>query len=96
MTRDPVAAAFEVSPHWLHRIHAFDALEIAPCVVVGIGVDGREILERSYEREAFPACWTVYGHLTTGGVEWFADFPSVVAAEAFTRQLRDLYPHLLE
>lgn len=94
MSRDPRAAAFDASPFWLHRIHLYDALELGRCVRAGMDPSGREILERTHDDDAPIVCWTVYGHLKSGGAEAFEDFATEAAAGAFYDQLRALFPHL--
>ena len=88
----PLALAVHLTPDWMRRIRMFDALEIHPCCAVGILADGRQAVETCSPREA--EFWTVYGHLTTGGVEAFEDFPNEADALTFSERLLETYRHL--
>lgn len=66
----------------------FDAFEIHPCVVVGLGEDGKPILETCDPESDRIDMWSVYGHLPHGGIECVGDFPSEAAAQSY-RDLMD-------
>ncbi len=90
----PIDLANALTPAWMPNIRDFDALEIQPCAVIGHCEDGTEIVEPcGLETAHF---WTVYGHLRTGGVEAFEDFPTEAEALAFHDLLISAYPHLTE
>ena len=90
----PIDAAKAVTPTWMWRIREFDALEIAPCRVVGRDGLGNEIVEPCDGAPEEAAFWTVYGHLRTGGVDAIEDFPTEAEAVLFHDQLIAAYPHL--
>ena len=84
----PEAAA----PDWMRFVQDCDALEIHPCAIVGRdGVDGDIVEPCEPESADF---WTVFGHLRTGGLETFQDFPTEEEATAFHDRLLAAYPHL--
>ena len=90
----PIHAAFAITPRWMLRIREFDALEIAPCRIVGHDSHGNELVEPCDDTPAEAAFWTVYGHFRTGGVDAFEDFPTEAEAIAFHDRLIAIYPHL--
>ena len=90
----PIDLAKALTPTWMRNIRDFDALEIQPCAVIGRCEDGTEIVEPCEAADAH--FWTVYGHLRTGGVDAFEDFPTKAEALAFHDQLVSAYPHLAE
>ena len=55
----PIELANALTPHWMRRIHEFDALEIQPCRVVGNDGLGNEIVEPCDEAPDEAAFWTV-------------------------------------
>jgi hypothetical protein len=88
-------------PCWRRDIYLFDGLEIHPVKEYPVHVHtqdsnaGRQTFcEPCEPHEA--DFWSVYGHLVTGGIECFADFSTLEAAEDFTRELRITYPHLAD
>ncbi len=96
-TRSPVSPidlANALTPRWMKDIRDFDALEIAPCRVVGHDRLGNDIVEPCDSAPQEAAFWTVYGHFRTGGVDDFEDFPTEAEAVAFHDQLIATYPHL--
>jgi hypothetical protein len=90
----PIDAAKALSPDWMRNIHDFDALEIHPCCVVGHDSMGSDIVEQCNPQDAH--FWTVFGHLRTGGIDDFENFPTEAQAIAFHDQLIAAYPHLAE
>lgn len=90
----PIEMAKALTPWWMMRIREFDALEIAPCRVVGNDSLGNEIVEPCDDAPEEAAFWTVYGHYRTGGVDAFEDFPTEAEATAFHDHLTRVYPHL--
>jgi hypothetical protein len=90
----PIELARALTPQWMLRIREFDALEIAPCRVVGHDSLGNEIVEPCDDAPEEVAFWTVYGHYRTGGVDAFEDFATEAEAVAFHDQLIAAYPHL--
>ena len=92
MTQCPIAKARALIPHWMRDIRAYDALEIHPCAVIGRDLFSRDIVEPCEPKDA--AFWTVYGHLQTGGVHDFEDFPTEADAMAFHDRLMAIWPHL--
>lgn len=51
----------------------YDAYEVHPCAVVGTAADGRQVVEVCEPNDPNLTCWTVYGHLKSGGVEGLSD-----------------------
>src|SRR5258708_2579786 len=96
MSKDisPIDAANAITPDWMRNIRDFDALEIAPCRIVGNDSLGNEIVEPCDDTPEQAAFWTVYGHFRTGGVDAFEDFATEAEALAFHDRLIALYPHL--
>src|ERR1700693_2743060 len=92
----PIDAAYALTPDWMLRIRDFDALEIAPCRVVGNDSLGNHIVEPCDDASEEAAFWTVYGHFRTGGVDAFEDFPTEEEALAFHDRLIAAYPHLAD
>jgi hypothetical protein len=90
----PIEAAKAITPHWMLSIWDFDALEIHPCAVIDRDCDGTETVEQCEPQDAH--FWTVYGHLRSGGVDAFEDFPTEAEAIAFHDRLIAVYPHLAE
>jgi hypothetical protein len=91
----PLELANALTPEWMRHIREFDALEIAPCVVIGNDSLGNELVERCDDApQEEIAFWTVYGHYRTGGVNAFEDFATEAEAVAFHEQLIHAYPHL--
>ena len=90
----PVEAAKALTPHWMHNIRDFDALEIHPCAVIGQDSLGSDIVEQCAPEVAH--FWCVFGHFRTGGVAGFEDFATEAEAIAFHDQLIAAYPHLAE
>jgi hypothetical protein len=89
---DPIVAAKAATPWWMARINEFDAIEVHPCWVVGNTSGGTKIIEQCEPAQAH--FWSVYGHLRTGGLDCFEDFPTEMEAVAFASKLRHAYPHL--
>jgi hypothetical protein len=92
----PIDIANALTPHWMKNIRDFDALEIAPCRIVGHDSLGNEIVEPCDDAPEEAAFWTVYGHFLTGGVDAFEDFATEAEAIAFHDQLIGVYPHLAD
>ena len=94
MTLDisPIDAANALTPHWMKTIREYDALKIHPCAVIGKAKDGTQHVEVCDAEEAH--FWTVYGHLRSGGISAFEDFPTQAEAIAFYDRLIAAYPHL--
>jgi len=92
----PIDLANALTPHWMRDIRDFDALEIAPCRIVGHDSRGNEIVEPCDDAPEEAAFWTVYGHFRTGGVDAFEDFASEAEAVAFHDRLIATYPHLAD
>ncbi len=90
----PIDAANALTPDWMRRIQEFDALEVAPCRVVGHDSLGNEIVEPCDDAPEEAVFWTVYGHLRSGGVDAFEDFATEAEARAFHDRLISVYPHL--
>ena len=90
----PIDAAKALTPRWMQNIRDFDALEIAPCRVVGHDSLGDEIVEPCDDAPDEAAFWTVFGHFRTGGVDAFEDFATEAEAVAFHDRLIAAYPHL--
>jgi len=90
----PIELAKALTPAWMRRIREFDALEIAPCRVVGNDSFGNEIVEPCDDAPQEAAFWTIYGHYRTGGVDAFEDFATEAEAIAFHDRLIATYPHL--
>jgi hypothetical protein len=91
--RNPIDAAFAVTPSWMLSIRNFDAIEVHPCCIVDC-TDGIEAVEQCAPEDA--NFWSAYGHCVTGGLDCFEDFPTEAEAEAFGATLRRTYPHLAE
>lgn len=87
---DPVALAWALTPGWMRDILDYDGLEIHP--VRRVEIAGTPCFEPCAPEEA--ACWSVFGHRKTGGLESFEDFESRSAAEDFAQQLLTAWPHL--
>jgi hypothetical protein len=92
----PIDIANALTPRWMRNIRDFDALEIAPCRIVGHDSLCNEIVEPCDDTPEEGAFWTVYGHLRTGGVDAFEDFATEAEAVAFHDQLIGIYPHLAD
>jgi hypothetical protein len=90
----PLDLANALTPDWMRRIREFDALEVAPCRVVGHDSFGNDIVEPCDDAPQEAAFWTVYGHYKTGGVDAFEDFATEAEALAFHDRLIAAYPHL--
>jgi hypothetical protein len=90
----PIDAANALTPDWIRKIRDFDALEIAPCRIVGNDSLGNEIVEPCDDAPEEAAFWTVYGHFRTGGVNAFEDFATEAEALAFHDRLIAAWPHL--
>jgi hypothetical protein len=88
----PIDAANALVPRWMQNIQDFDALEIHPCVVIGNDSMDNAIVEQCEPEDAH--FWCVFGHLRTGGMDDFEDFPTEAEAIAFHDQLIANYPHL--
>src|SRR5580698_6451703 len=82
------------TPDWTCNIRDFDALEIAPCRVVGHDRFGNEIVEPCDDAPEEATFWAVYGHFRTGGVDAFEDFATEAEALAFHDRLISAHPHL--
>jgi hypothetical protein len=99
--RRPLPAA-----SWRTEITRYDALEVHPVrdwfwndAQAGSRpfpgeLDRETCCEQCAPHEAH--FWSVFGHLVTGGLECFADFPSQAEAEAFAERVRAEYAHLRE
>ena len=104
MTSSPIDMANAATPWWMKEIHTFDGLEIHPVRdhnwdddTMGI----RPFHVPDYHETCCEPCqpgeehfWSVYGHLTEGGILCIEDFVSEAEARAFSAQLLDAYPHL--
>lgn len=90
--QSPVQLAKEVTPWWFQTIRSYDGLEIAP-VAEYENKDGSKFCERvdAPEEAHF---WSIYGHLTEGGVECLEDFSTEDEALAFAERLLSVYPNL--
>jgi hypothetical protein len=90
----PIAAAKALTPRWMQNIRQFDALEIHPCMIIGNDSPDNPIVEQCEPEDAH--FWCVFGHLRTGGVDAFEDFPTEAEAIAFHDRLIAAYPHLAD
>ena len=90
----PLDLANAPTPRWMQNIRDFDALEIAPCRVVGHDSVGNDIVEPCDDAPEEAAFWTVYGHFRAGGVDDFEDFATEAEAVAFHDQLIAAWSHL--
>jgi hypothetical protein len=88
----PIDAANALTPRWMRNIRDFDTIEIHACKVIGNDSMDKPIIEQCKPEEAH--FWCVFGHLRTGGLDDFEDFPTEVEAIAFHDQLIAAYPHL--
>ena len=69
----PIDAANALTPDWMRRIREFDALEIAPCRVVGHDSLGNEIVEPcGGKAEGLVARGAMANH-AVGGVDHLVD-----------------------
>lgn len=102
--QNPIELTNAATPWWMKEIKTFDGLEIHPVRdhnwdddAMGVHPfhipDGHETCCEPCQpgEEHF---WSVYGHLTEGGILCIEDFPTETEARAFAAQLLTTYPHL--
>ena len=105
MTHDPIAKAIAANRWWVDLMDYFDALEIHP--IRDTSWNDAEQGPRPFDSEdnetwCEPCApeeahfWSIYGHLRTGGVDYFEDFATEAEARALAQRLLSLYPHLRE
>lgn len=94
MTQCPISAAKAATPWWMMEILDYNGLEVHP---VHEEVDP-ETDDSTCESCQAPEAhfWAVYGHLKTGGINCFEDFPTREKAYAFAEKLLKVYSHLRE
>lgn len=66
-----------------------NGVEVHPCAIIGKDESGKEIMEQCEPDDPALACWSVYWHLESGGLECVKDFPTEQEAEEAASLLRD-------
>lgn len=91
MSESPVETAKRLTPSWFYSIPHFDGLEVHPVR------DYHQSGEQTWCEPCEPheaQFWSVYGHLSEGGVECIEDFETEEQAQSFAAALLEAYPHL--
>jgi hypothetical protein len=91
---NPIKTAKALTPWWMMEISRFDGLEIHPVQELTDESDGSKYCEQCEPSGAH--FWSVYGHLSEGGVLCIEDFETEGSARRFAGQLLGTYPHLLK
>ncbi len=91
---NPIELAKAATPSWMMDIQKYDGLEISPVREFKDAASNQTHCERCQPEEA--DFWSIFGHLTEGGAEYFEDFGCEEDARAFAAKLLKVYPHLNE
>ncbi|MFI0460266.1 MAG: hypothetical protein ACH254_21990, partial [Candidatus Thiodiazotropha endolucinida] len=88
----PIDLAMAATPFWFGTIQSYDGLELAP-VAEYEDKEGCKFCERVDDPKD-AQLWSVFGHLTEGGVECLEDFPTEREAIDFANSLLAIYTNL--